>query len=61
MEAFRFRGAELPADLEQAQQKSFLNPTGRIPSDEELDAAWSAKKVKMEKTNARRRNGGFKA
>ncbi|MEX2160894.1 MAG: hypothetical protein WD751_03175 [Anaerolineales bacterium] len=49
MEVFRFRGAELPAELDRGQQKYFLNPTGRIPSDAELEASWASEKARLEK------------
>ncbi len=49
IQAFRFRGAELPAELDKHQQKFFINPTGSIPSDEEFEASWATRKGKEER------------
>ncbi|MEX1143479.1 MAG: hypothetical protein WEC16_01455 [Anaerolineales bacterium] len=49
MEAFRFRGAELPAELDIERQRFWVNPTGRIPTDEDLDLLEARRKLTAKK------------
>jgi hypothetical protein len=38
LQPYRLRGGDLPAPLEQNAQRFYINPTGAIPSEQQLDA-----------------------